>query len=464
MNKLVTVGIVLAAALAMVGCETMSTGGVSAPPYRIENQRIVLDSPFALQIGSTEYAKAFGDLIRTSAHANYDPQTKKTTTNFYHHAEAWLAKPYFGCERVWLNFKGEEKTLNSCNLSRGSFYGSSKKMSFDECRATVGKIVADMESRFGMTMRCTNDLSENDAKARVKEMGEEIKQRGEKFGGYATSFVNYNWETKNVHGFVDYHVSGMMDEKGGCSINVDFSAPPEFLRRSYEPGDKIPVYTNEMCSISSCSTSSAKLVPTAEQKKAHEEAKKLRETIARLFGVDLDQPSETNELSSALWQTNAQASVKREWTPMERPFEGMTERKVNQSVRFLAIPFGVFAMRHPYDGDVSEEELKAQAKRFLDRLEKEYGAKIPEADTKEGTDLLAKQFGEGVPTFGDTKALLGLDKKTHFMGKVGDLAIEIGYAEPRYAKRGGKYEIACKGAVVVSIVQSPVITTAKAKK
>ena len=459
MSKIVTVGIVLAAALAMVGCETMSAGGVSAPAYRIENQKIVLDSPFVLEIGSTEYAKAFGDLIRTSVHASYDPQTKKTTTNFNHHAEAWLTTPYFGCERVWLNFKGEETTLNSCNLSRGSFYGSSKKMSFDECRATVGKIVADMESHFGMTMRCTNDLSENDAKARVKEMGEEIKQRGEKCGGYATSFVYYRWQTKNAHGFVDYSVSGMMDEKGGCSFNVDFSAPPEFLRRSYEPGDKIPVYTNEMCS-----TTSSKLVPTVEQKKAHEEAKKLRETITRLFGVDLDQPSETNEWSSALWQTNAQASVKREWTPMEKPFEGMTERKMNQSIRFLAIPFGVFAMRHPYDGDVSEEELKAQAKRFLDRLEKEYGAKIPEADTKEGAALLAKQFGEGVPTFGDTKALLGLDKKTHFMGKVGDLAIEIGYAEPRYAKRGGKYEIICKGAVVVNIVQSPVITTSKAKK
>ena len=463
MSKIVTVGVVLAAALAMVGCETMSAGCVSSPSYRIENQRIVLDSPFALEIGSTEYAKAFGDLIQTSAHANYDPQTRKTTTNFYHHAEAWLATPYFGCERVWLNFKGEEKMLNGCNLSRGRFYGSSKSMSFDECRTTVGKIVADMESRFGMTMRCTNDLSENDAKARVKEMGEEFKQEGKKCGVYATGFVYYSWKTKNAHGFVNYNVSGMMDEKGGCGINVDFSVPPEFLRRSYQPGDKIPVYTNEMCSTTSCSMSS-KLVPTAEQKKAHEEAKKLRETIVRLFGVDLDQPSETNELSSAIWQTNAPASVKREWTPLEKPFEGMTERKVSQSIRFLAIPFGMFALRHPFNGDVSEAELKAQAKRFLDRLEKEYGAKIPETDTKEGSALLAKRFGEGVPTYGDTKTLLGLDKKTHFMGQVGDLAIEIGYAEPRYAKRGGKYEIACKGAVVVNIVQSPVVTTAKAKK
>ena len=460
MNKIVIVGIVLAATLAMVGCETVTTGCVSAPPtYRIENQRIVLDSPFALEIGSAEYAKAFGDLIQTSAHANYDPQTKKMTTNFYHHAEALLATPYFGCERVWLNFKGEAKTLDRCDFSRGGFYGSSKKMSFDECRATVGKIVADMESRFGMTMRCTNDLSENDAKVRVKEMGEGFKQKGEKGSSFASSFVDYSWQTKNA----DYHVSGMMDEKGGCGIHVDFSAPPEFLRRSYQPGDEIPVYTNEMCSTTSCSMSS-KLVPTTEQKKAHEEAKKLRETITRLFGVDLDQPSETNDWASAVWSTNTSASVQREWTPMEKPFEGMTERKVSQSIRLLAIPFGTFALRRPYDGDVSEEELKAQAKRFLDRLEKEYGAKIPEADTKEGTALLAKRFGEGVPTFGDTKAMLGLDKKTHFMGKVGDLAIEIGYAEPRYAKRGGKYEIVCKGAVVVNIVQSPVITTAKSKK
>ena len=52
------------------------------------------------------------------------------------------------------------------------------------------------------------------------------------------------------------------------------------------------------------------------------------------------------------------------------------------------------------------------------------------------TAMLAKMYGEGVPTFGDTKAMLGLDKKTYFTGRVGDLAIEIAYAEPRYAKRG----------------------------
>ena len=82
MNKTLFAAAVASLAVAM------TTGCVSTPSaYRVENQKIVLDSPFALEIGSTEYAKAFGDLIQTSAHANYDPQTKKTTTNFYHHAE-----------------------------------------------------------------------------------------------------------------------------------------------------------------------------------------------------------------------------------------------------------------------------------------------------------------------------------------------------------------------------------------
>jgi hypothetical protein len=38
----------------------------SVPPYCVLDRKVVLDSPFALQIGSTEYAEAFGDLICTS--------------------------------------------------------------------------------------------------------------------------------------------------------------------------------------------------------------------------------------------------------------------------------------------------------------------------------------------------------------------------------------------------------------
>ena len=70
-------------------------------------------------------------------------------------------------------------------------------------------------------------------------------------------------------------------------------------------------------------------------------------------------------------------------------------------------------------------------------------------------DRLAKTLGEGTPTFGDMRAKLGYDTTLHFTGKIGDLAIEISYAAPRYAKKGEKFEITCKGAVVVSIIQSP---------
>jgi hypothetical protein len=72
--------------------------------------------------------------------------------------------------------------------------------------------------------------------------------------------------------------------------------------------------------------------------------------------------------------------------------------------------------------------------------------------------LLAERTGEGVPVFGDTRALIGLDKKVYFKGRVGDLLVEICYAEPRYAKRGERFEIICKGAALVNIVQSAIIT------
>lgn len=159
-----------------------------------------------------------------------------------------------------------------------------------------------------------------------------------------------------------------------------------------------------------------------------------------------------------------QEAAKREWIPLGKPFEGMTECRANQSIRFLAIPFGTFALRRPYDGEVSEDELKEQARRFLDRLEREYGARIPEGDTAEGKHLLSKMYGDGVPTFGDTKALLGQDKTQYFIGKVGDLAIDVSYAKPLYEKRDDGFKLVRRGAVVVNVIQSPIITKGKVKR
>ena len=428
---------------------------------QIRDGRAVLDSPFALEIGSTEYAKLLGERVRSWAHANYDPQTKTTTTNINHYAEAHLAKPYFGFDKLSLNFKGDDMHLESCSFSMSGRRPSDKrkKLSYSECREMVDKIAADMEKRLGIVMRCRIDYTEAVVKQHVQRRLDEDRQKKRELSEFSLSFANYNGERQGKTRKIEYMLSGMLSDKGEYSVSISYMAPFEFKSSSYKPGDRIPVYTNEMFS-----TTSRGLVPTAEQKKAHEEAKRLRGTINRLFGIDLDKPSETNELSSAIWRTNGQDKVVREWSSMPKPFEGMTERKVNQSVMFLAIPFGTFALRRPYPADATAEEMKEQAKRFLVRLEREYGEKIPEADTKDGVEMLAKRFGEGVPTFGDTKALLGLDKKTYFMGKVGDLGVEIAYCEPRYAKRGGTYEIVCRGAVVVNIVQSPVITTGKQRK
>ncbi len=460
--KIVGIGTVFA----LVGAAMMTApclGGEAK--YKIKGGDLVVESPFDLEIGSPEYAKALGDHVHSWPHATYDTKTKKTTTNYYHSGSAWLSAPYFGCTQFSLNFKGEEKLLDSCHLSCPEWSSDqTNEMSYDECHEMVKKIAADMEKRLGIKLRCVTDETEREAKKRVQDMIEDDKRRNRKIHGFFLSFINFIGTKEGKYGPVEYRVSGEISDKCKYRVGVSFEKPwhPAFSKFN----NQIPVYTNEMQSVEV-----GKIVPTEDQKAAHEEAKKLRETVNRLFGIDLDSPSKTNELSSALWKqntenaANAAAEVaKYEWTPMPEPFEGMTERKLNQTFSLLSMPFCVFALRHPYEGDASEEELKAESKRFLDRLEKEYGEKIPEGDSADGKRLVAKMFGEGVPTFGDTRTLLGLDKVQWFIGKVGDLSVEISYAEPRYAKRNGKFEIVRRAAVVVSIIQSPIISLGKTKK
>ena len=66
------------------------------------------------------------------------------------------------------------------------------------------------------------------------------------------------------------------------------------------------------------------------------------------------------------------------------------------------------------------------------------------------------------PAFGDIRAMLRLGRTGNFFkGGVGDISIGIKYAQPSYVKRSGKYEVALRGAVVVEIVQSPILAQAK---
>lgn len=456
----------ITAAAALVGSAMMTAPcHADAAKYKVENGDLVIESPFDLEIGSPEYAKALGSSVRTSSYANYDPETKKTTTNYYHSGSARLSEPYFGCSHFSLSFKGENKLLDSCHLACPEWSSASTdEMTYAECREMVKKIAADIEKRLSTTIGCITDRTEREAKERVRDMVEENKRKNKKIYGFRLSFVHFSGTKEGKYGPVEYGVSGEISDKGKYSVSVSFHKPwepPAFSMSRH----KIPVYTNEMHSAEV-----GKIVPTDEQKAAHQEAKKLRETVNRLFCIDLDTPSKTNELSSSVWKPGAKVEdviadvAKHEWTPMPEPFEGMTERKLNQTFNLLSMPFSVFTLRRPYEGDASEEELKAQAKRFLDRLEKEYGEKIPKSDTEEGNRNISKMFGSGVPTFGDTRTMLGLDKVQCFLGKVGDLSVEVSYAEPRYAKKDGKFEIVRKAAVVVCIVQSPIISLGKTKK
>ena len=443
LKEMIAVAVVLVASV--VFCE-------GAQKYRVESGGIVLDSPFALEIGSTEYSAAFGNWIRTSAYANYDPMARTTTTNFQYYATAHLSKPYFGFNGLSLMFKGREKHLERCSFSS---YGPGRvpadKMSYEECREKTGRIVADIQKRLGIVMCCFQDETEDAAKQEVDRHLKKYREANQKCHGLAVSFLCFHGARVGKFGLISYDVNGMVNDKGDCRVHVSCSLSSE--PASYKPGDRIPVITNM-----TYSSYGGMLMTENQRKKAHEEADKLRKTFTRLFGVDFASSSATNGLPCVVRQTNGQDKAVEEWTVMSKPFEGMTESRLYRAEGLHSIPYVSFSLRRAYPGDISEDELKEQAKRVLGRLESEYGASIQKACTMDESRLLAERTGEGVPVFGDTRALLGLDKKVYFKGRVGDLLVEICYAEPRYAKRGERFEIICKGAALVNIVQSSIIT------
>ena len=78
-----------------------------------------MDSPFDLTLGSTNYAARLGKAVRSNASAWYDPTTKVTTTNWSAYASVRFAKPYHGATHASLQFKGEERELDSYSFEIG---------------------------------------------------------------------------------------------------------------------------------------------------------------------------------------------------------------------------------------------------------------------------------------------------------------------------------------------------------
>ena len=91
--------------------------GVSASAA--EESDFTVDSPFDLTLGSTNYAVRLGKSVRSNTSASYDPETKVTTTNWSAYGSVRLSTPYRGVKSVSLDFKGEERRLDSYSFSIG---------------------------------------------------------------------------------------------------------------------------------------------------------------------------------------------------------------------------------------------------------------------------------------------------------------------------------------------------------
>ena len=423
--------------------------------FRIEDGKIVVDSPFDLEIGSPEYAKALGDGIRSHAVVSRDSDTGAMVTNWYHSGEARFRQSYFGTKPAWLSFADADKVLSSVHFSVGkdgkSYIGV---LTFNECRKMFDEIVADMSKRLGEEIDANDDTTEEDARESI----EDCVAREKKGSSISVGFWNATWTVTNRFGDVEYLLSAMMHESKKCWISLEIGRTRHFTvssALSSRDDGQIPVYTNKPHSADLS-------LRTPEQEKAHEEAHALRAAIKRVFGVDLDAPSVTNDMSAALvTQTNRQA--KAEWFPLERPFAGCTERRADTGTRMLFVPMTTFAIRHAFDGYVGEDELKVESSKILDALESEFGGKIPAYDIDRKEAASGDEPDAEPPAFGDIKALLQLGRACEFFfkGGVGDISIVIKYAQPSYVKRNGKYEVALRGAVVAEISQSSFLAQMK---
>ena len=417
--------------------------GVSASAA--DGSAFTVDSPFDLTLGSTNYAVRLGKSVRSNSSAVYDPETKVTTTNWSAYGFVSLSTPYHGVKSVHLGFRGEERRLDSYGFNIGEKkHASGGTLSVEECRNVMKEIADDISKRFGVKMEASKhdggELSDKEIDERIEQM---TKRDSRKHQTVSTSFSHINGFGEREGVGVGYSVSGMVDRKRRCSVHVNVYT--SFIPRAKEP-------------VSVASSSIAGLVSQEEQVKAHAEAKRLREALGKLFGIDFDATEDKDERkdSSPEWPP------KNEWTPMEHPVAGLIECKPNSgTTSFFQVPIVNFVARRAYPGDVEEAELQRLAKDVLGCLETAYGERIPVADTAEGRAQLAEVLGSGVPTFGDSRALLGLDKVQTFVGKLGDLAIDVAYALPRYERRGEEYRLVRRGAVVLTILQSPMITPGK---
>lgn len=417
--------------MAIVAVSLFGAGCVSVPAVRIERGAAVVESPFDLEVGSTEYAKVLQNRLHSTSSARYDLETKTATTNWSWYATARLTQPYHGMRELHLRFADEDRHLASFELSRGL---GRESLTMDACRAEIEAIAAELTARFGCTMKSDSEASAEKIDKWIAEMSQPHTKAHE-MRPAARSFLIKSGERRLPDGHeIRYVVTGMMNGKRLCSLglSVQMQHDPKKIARAVD--------------------ATRGLVSDEARARAHAEAAKFRAMMKTVFGVDFDGSESSGN------------AVKDDWKVTDTPFAGLNERRAWHSARLFGIPLSTFALRRTYDGPVDEAEQAAVATEVRAQLEKAYGEKIPEMDAEEAKRRMAPVLGEGVPAYGDSRGMFQLDRTYHFLGRVGDVVVEISSALPQFARTGEKYEVVVKGGVMLFVVQSSIVAWDGEKK
>ena len=181
----------------------------------VTNRELVVDSPFELRIGSTEYAKMLGDAVYEHKGRGFDSELGEVVTNYVHRsATLRLRSPYFGIERMALSFRGKDKKLETIHAHPAGV--NRKKLSMKDCLSAVEKIAADIDSRLGVDMAGSMQVpDEAEAIQRLEklrtEIADENKTGKSRTGEFATSFCSAR-ATKEIEGVdVDFAVTGFVN-------------------------------------------------------------------------------------------------------------------------------------------------------------------------------------------------------------------------------------------------------------
>ena len=181
-----------------------------AEELRIAGGEPVVDSPFDLRIGSTEYARQLADRVSTQSIEEKKPGAGPST-NVLHTATVRLASPYHGLFHAVMTFTGEEKALSAVRLFDGAFYNG-QRMSLEECRRKAMAIAEDMSERLEVPVKSMSGRRLPDAAAKYEV--ETLKARGKKSGDtkqFAKEFVTYKLGMNTADGVVMYRVDGLID-------------------------------------------------------------------------------------------------------------------------------------------------------------------------------------------------------------------------------------------------------------